>query len=226
MRDKVSVVFVLAALILAGGLAPGEAQAGPVQPGPLDFDFDQRNGPNTAMGAISIRDFSPLGQEFIPTLNRLEVVTLALEWGGLITGVYPGTFQVRIRKDTITGDLLGTSPSVDLPRGFGGSGDLIDQLVRFDFAQPVPLVAGQRHVLELVQTAGTSFSVELSGDLYPRGRIVTSGQPDQTRDLIFWEGVRPVPEPTTFALFGLGTLNLLAYGWTHRKRAGSSTGTA
>jgi hypothetical protein len=218
MSTKSVIVFGLAALASAGTFALSMARAGP-----LDFNFDQRNGPNAAAGGISIKDFSPLGQEFTPKLNKVEIVTLALEYGGLLTGQYPGTFEVQVRKDTITGDLLGTSMGVDLPRGFGGSGDLLDQLVQFSFAQAVPLTPGQRDVLQLVQTAGTSFTVEYSGDLYPGGRMVQSGQPVQSSDLIFWEGVKPNPEPASFIMFGLGMLGLLAYGWRHRKPAGSPT---
>jgi hypothetical protein len=48
--------------------------------------------------------------------------------------------------------------------------------------------------------------------------MVQSGQPDEKSDLIFWEGVKPNPEPASFITFGLGMLGLFAYCWRHRKR--------
>ena len=128
---------------------------------------------------------APAGQEFVPTAAELNAVDLDLR--GLDAYIPPGSgpsdvVSVRIRIDTITGPIVGTSQAVSLPDpgsvSFGTS--LPFSLVRFDFPGPVPLEPGQRHVIEIVPIAGRvggMFLYAQDGDSYPKGRCILGGQP-------------------------------------------------
>jgi hypothetical protein len=111
-----------------------------------------------------------------PSLNTVEV-GFALGWSG------PAGL-VRIRLDTITGPLLGTSDltlippvpgSTDAPWWVGAA--------RFHFATAVALQPSQRYVIEIVPVGGWiwPYSVYSDGaDSYPNGRIIVNGTPDET----------------------------------------------
>lgn len=58
------------------------------------------------------------------------------------------------------------------------------------------------------------FGENANGDLYA---LVTSSAPNGTGGIVYL--ITAVPEPATFALFGLGILGLLGYGWRRRRPA-------
>lgn len=139
--------------------------------------------------------FAPIGQEFVPTFNRLNRVVLRL---ADLTGIVEDfSFTVGIREDTITGTLLSTSDVETRPDGFDFEN------VNFDFATDVALTLGNRYVLEFNLLTGQNAALASVGvNSYPQGSIILNGTPSANNDLYFQTGivVSTVPEPGSIAL--------------------------
>src|SRR5262245_7341266 len=93
--------WLLSLSILAAGVAECHAQV----------ILDQVNIPGTfnfgQVYSTSSSFTTPLGQEFVPTLNVLNFIDLYVDDGGSAVG--PGAdLLVRIRTGTISGSILGT----------------------------------------------------------------------------------------------------------------------
>ena len=122
----------------------------------------------------------PIGQEFVPELRALDVAELVLGGSAAIR------FKVNIRKDTITGEIVGSSNVVAFPEKnhFG--------IVTFDFDR-IPMTPLQTYVIELVPEASGATDWRTWGSrssTYPRGRQILYGEPRERGDLWFRTGVR------------------------------------
>jgi len=127
-----------------------------------------------------IQGLAPIGQEFVPSGNKLGVVELRTYDG--VTGNQLGaTLQVNIHENTIAGAIIGTSVAVPLGDGFAGE-------THFDMQNTVGLMPGNAYVVEVLVTQGDAWYVEDNNDNYAAGREVKSGNPDATGDLWFKEG--------------------------------------
>jgi hypothetical protein len=123
--------------------------------------IDQRNDDVPTMGGFGIFGAAPLGQEFAPSLAALDTVEIVIGPRDSST-----VAVVNVRKDSITGALVGTS----LP------GTIEERAVHFDFAARVPLVPGDRYVLEPVVLSGGGFGPVFSdADTYAGGRGIAFG---------------------------------------------------
>ncbi len=146
-----------------------------------EYIWDQVNDSFTPGNLNSIIHIGPIGQEFIPSLDYLEVVEVwACNWSGPAD---PPTIVVMIYSDHIGGSLMGTSSAVTLAPAFEG-------VATFVF-EAVSLVPGERYVLEVVLSSGGNAAVGTTGgtDTYPFGHIIRWGEPDEGTDLWFREGV-------------------------------------
>jgi hypothetical protein len=193
-------------LLLACGIATGAHAQG--------FLTDQSLQPPPFTGGSyhydsSIGSLVPAtGQEFTPSLQGLDFVDVRLR--GSAVG---DTFQIAIHEGTITAPVLGLSdPAVS-------SGSFPMNEAHFTFSSTVPLVVGNLYVLEIIQGGGYSgwgieipVSAVVNGqpvDMnYPGGRLIYNGVQQDSRDLIFREGMI-VPEP---GVITLGLLGVLAFG--------------
>ena len=122
----------------------------------------------TVMSAYSISYYAPLGQEFVPAATRVHFVDL---WISASIAGDPAQLRVRLRRDTIDGDVVGESDLVSLQQTTEGP-------VRFPFGEGVTTAAGERHVIEVVH-AGGSVNVMLGGGddmAYDDGRPLLTGQ--------------------------------------------------
>jgi hypothetical protein len=171
------------ALIAATAFSSAEAQG---------LLVDQRNDgtiPNSfyllAAPAQGISGTLPFGQEFTPSLAGAQWFEFLVNSVAPPAG--PGTFQVNIRLDSVTGPIIGASEPVSVPFGVSQG------TVRADFGSLVPLVGGQQYVAELVPLSGGWLYFASPNSGYSGGRLIMSGRPTET-DLWFREGII-VPEP-------------------------------
>ncbi|HEV8481505.1 MAG TPA: hypothetical protein VGR66_11985, partial [Candidatus Eisenbacteria bacterium] len=131
--------------------------------------------------------YAPTGQEFVPQQASLDVVEMQA------TIQAGATMRIRIHEDTITGPVVatsrdGTTAYFVIPPSFLGF-----QVTRFLFDSPVPLVPGNRYVMEIFDfPSGAVLNGGIFGDShdeYPWGRCVILGDPrDDGLDLWFREG--------------------------------------
>lgn len=138
---------------------------------------------NTAprWGSQNAVAFSPIGQEFTPGFETLDVVELFLSGGP-----DPADFKVNIRSGTIAGTIIGESDVVSLPGGF------FEGEVAFDF-DGVVLIPNEIYVIDLTHMSGDTkrWMVSHTGrSSYPNGRQILNGEPQENNDLWFREGVR------------------------------------
>jgi hypothetical protein len=150
----------------------------------------------------NIEFFSPIGQEFTPTLTSLNTVELVTE---NFDGAEPSTLLVNIRQGTITAPIIGTSLPITIPSGSFGS----FSLNRFDFPSAVPLVPGSIFIIQVVPVlGGDRRGIGSTGgplSTYPGGNQILGGVPQPNNDLWFEEGITSIPEPSL-------ALSILAFG--------------
>lgn len=162
------------------------------------FTIDQSNDGFSPSLFQSLPSFSPMGQEFTPTLSSLNVVELFTSDFAQSNGT-GATLLVNIRQGAITNPIIGTSSQVALPDNFDG-------VTHFDFSSTVSLVPGSLYAIEVVRVSGDNWGVGSSGgpsSTYPGGNQIFNGVPQSNNDLWFHEGPA-VPEPSTLLLLGSG----------------------
>ncbi len=148
----------------------------------VDFYVDQAN--MSGNGGVNILLYAPLGQEFVPDLSSLDIVQVHIRDGRAETN-----FRMSVRQGTIMGPILGVSNILTCPVGFDG-------VASFEFER-ISLQVGELYVFRVVQLSPGGWVIETGDDNYPRGRMVTEGQPGG-RDLWFRLGAiwPPPPEAT------------------------------
>jgi len=163
------------------------------------FTVDQSNEP--ASGAFfSIPLNSPIGQEFTPSQDSLDVVEMLTATPFPVPNV---SLLVNIRQGSIGGPVLGTSFTVFMPDNFVGMTE-----TEFDFPSSVALVPGLLYVMQIQLSSGVNWGVFGGGPTYTGGRAIISGEPQSQTDLWFREGPA-VPEPSSLLLVFVG---LAAFG--------------
>ena len=152
---------------------------------------------------ISINAFAPVGQSFTPTLNQITRVSVGLsDAGGFGVGNHA---HVKIRKNTVTGDVIAQSESLFLEDCFNfeqgagcnlGGGEPVP--VTFSFSEPIQVNRNESYVLEIVPEgngdgllAGYSNSDELMN-----GQLIKSGSAQQG--------------DMQFTLYGIGDMHIYA----------------
>ena len=139
--------------------------------------LDQANDGFTPMSYLGIWVGDPIGQEFTPSLDHVDVVEL------YISGGSEGELEVLVHVDTIYGDVIGGATT---PVGAG-----CHSIVMFVFEDTVELVPGERYVIEVRASHGMlSLGVNAVPPApYPGGRLIYSGNPVAALDAWFREGV-------------------------------------
>jgi hypothetical protein len=132
----------------------------------------------TGNGYYSIVTNAPIGQTFTPATNKIGFVELQVYDGG------PATLRVNLRKDGITGPIIGTSRFATIP---------ISSFLRvfFDFGTNVPVIPEQLYCIEPVLKSGEDCRFVYYHYGYPRGEGIVNGQPSTSiySDMRFREGV-------------------------------------
>lgn len=140
---------------------------------------DQANDSEIPSVGWVIAGYSPVGQEFVPTLSEIDFVELFVEnW----SSSNPASIEVVLRVDTVDGVILGETPAVSVSPGYTG-------VIRCAFASTVSIEAGSRHVLLVRDNSLSGTYLFDTSDLYSSGRLILDGQPFDTEDAWFREGV-------------------------------------
>jgi hypothetical protein len=136
----------------------------------------------------------PLGQSFTPSLSAVGFVRIYLYGSG------PATVYMNLRSNSITGSILGTTPSM-IVTSTGPA--------NFVFSSPVDVSPGETYYFQpVLQFTGGGWGTFIAGYNYAGGVAYIDGFDVPTKDFWFREGII-VPEPTSFALFGISALALL-----------------
>jgi hypothetical protein len=151
---------------------------------------DQSNSNFTPPLFQNVRMFSPFGQEFTPSIAGLDVVELWFEDFGSPGSnppppPYPIQLRVNIRKANISGAIVGTSGTAELPQRFDGP-------VAFTFSSLVKLHPGDLYVIEVVLATGPDAGGGSSGgpdSTYLDGNQILLGVQQSNNDLWFKEGL-------------------------------------
>jgi hypothetical protein len=148
---------------------------------------------------------APYGQVFVPSVAHHVALDLSLSPTDASV-----TITVRLRVDD-TGAMVPGSEVTRTLRVPEPTGLWLNNWVRFDFAELVDLVPGQRYVIE----ASSMDHVNWGGyyaplpyfDEYPAGHIVLGDRADEGNwDLAFQTVV--IPEPSMFATFAASVAGL------------------
>ena len=146
------------------------------------YTVDQRNDSAATGGYHSIPNYTPIGQEFRPDLDHVDVAELYVKAMGFVSD--PTEFLVEVYALDASGELLSTSGVVPAAAGYIGP-------LLFTFPESVPLVPGDLYVLVIRELNGVNWGVRATEDLYPSGQFIQSGVPIWHTDAWFREGVLP-----------------------------------
>jgi hypothetical protein len=152
---------------------------------PFEFVIDQSNINLVNRNSYNIL-LGPLGQEFTPALYALDAVELQVEDASCSqTGNAGGMVKVQIREGSITGRILGISTTMEFVNCFSG-------IMKFDFPSFIPLVPGEKYVIEPVHVSGNTavfYMDDGPSSQYPGGRYILYGTVQPGKDLWFREGL-------------------------------------
>jgi len=117
---------------------------------------------------------SPIGQEFQPSLNRLEAVEVRI---GTINHLGDDTITLTVREGSISGMILATSTQ-SVADGFDG-------WVYFSLT-PISVTLGSTYVIQLSATKAThEWWRKSNTNPYPNGRAIVGGNPQDNNDMTF-----------------------------------------
>lgn len=143
----------------------------------VDTTFDQTNtGPPVGMLSQNLKDFSPLGQSFTPTLTSLNLVNLLTEHGS-------ATVKVNIRLGSISGPIIGTSQATVIPPSSS------PRVSSFKFSPPLNLTPGDLYVIEPFADCGSTLIASTGRNSYTGGNQILGGVAQTKTDLWFQEGI-------------------------------------
>ena len=177
---------------------------------------DQQNTVGDGTLGDQVSNGKSLGQSFTPTLPSLNAVDLVIQSSNV-----SDTLQLSLLQGSgFGGTVLGTSGPLVLLQNFQTTTTL-----EFTFATPIALVPGNIYTYQLTETAFTPYA-NIDFGFYPDvsfSNPYAGGQffnPDGSTfaeaDWVFAEGLTAagvsapggVPEPSTWALLGLGVAGL------------------
>ena len=141
-----------------------------------EFVIDQANDGFMPSLYYGIYLHTPIGQEFRPSFDHVDVVELRID------SSVDTLFQVNIRDDLIAGDIIGSATAT--------AEVCSNSIVRFEFDAPVPVIPQGRYVIQVLDLVGGSAALGLAtSDQYPGGRFICEGEPVEAWDAWFREGV-------------------------------------
>jgi hypothetical protein len=154
--------------------------------------------------AITGTSISGIGQSFTPGFGSIDYVQFG------VADLNQGSFLfVNLRQNSMSGPIIGSTDTQPVPLNNG------HVPTTFLFSTSVALNPGTQYFLEPVIVVNafqiTILTSAAGANPYPGGTAL-DGNTSAGFDLWFAEGV-VVPEPSTWALFGLGGVVLFAAKW-------------
>jgi hypothetical protein len=164
------------------------------------FVYDQQSSTNSGYygygGGQPFQQMLPTtGQSFTPSLSGIDFIRLSIADGNLTDGL-GSTWFLNLHSDSITGPILGTTASVDLPDTFAGAAN-------FYFPSTIPLTPGTSYFFDINSPDGGTWYIFIAAFNYPGGNAWGRNQSLDFTDYWFREGL-VVPEPSSAALLILG----------------------
>jgi hypothetical protein len=135
--------------------------------------------------SYNIEGFKPTGQSFVPSLNALDFVSLYIDDASCSqTGSESGDLYVRIRKTSITDEIVGASNVVHFNNCFVG-------VKQFQFSPYVKLSPRKQYFIEVVYESGSVASAYVSENpmAYSKGIFYLEGKEQPYADMVFQEGI-------------------------------------
>ena len=143
------------------------------------FTVDQYNDSMIAGGYHSIPSYTPIGQEFRPQFDHIDVAEMYVTYVGF-TGEW-SELVVDVHAGDISNPPLSTSDVVGVVGDYTGP-------VLFTFPGSVPLTPGEIYVLIIRELHGVNWGMRATEDLYPSGQMIKLGEPVSYSDAWFREG--------------------------------------
>ena len=148
------------------------------------YTVDQQNDGSAIGGYWSIPNYTPIGQEFRPSFDHIDVAELHVKAMGFSSA--PTEFQLDVYESGGFESPLSTSDVVAVTAEHNGP-------ILFTFPGSVPLTPGDLYVLVIRELHGVNWGMAATGDSYPLGQIVLDGEPLWHTDAWFREGSLTVP---------------------------------
>ena len=148
------------------------------------FTVDQHNDSMVAGGYHSIPTYTPIGQQFRPSFDHVDVAEMYVKAMGFTSE--PTEFLVEVYEGDVSGSPLSSSDVVSAAGGYIGP-------LQFVFPASVPLIPGELYVLVIRELNGVNWGMRATEDLYPSGEMISSGEPVWHSDAWFREGSLTVP---------------------------------
>ena len=151
---------------------------------------DQKYTPDSRLYFVQCGIDDPIGQEFTPTIAKLDLVEVYLQNNDARhTG--EALVLMNIRFERINGTVIATSDPLSIRHGTDG-------IVKFDFSTSVNLTPNEIHVVELVYLSGPNIKwFGKSFGAYLNGRSIVKGVTKERSDLWFKVGVKgEIPNKT------------------------------
>jgi hypothetical protein len=145
---------------------------------------DQCNDSMVAGGYYSIKNYTPIGQEFRPTFDRIEVAEMYVSFVGFEGEA--SELLVEVYADSVFGTPLSVSSVVPVAADYTGP-------LKFKFPESVPLTPGSLYVLVIRELHGVNWGMRATGDLYPGGQMIRRGERVWYSDAWFREGTFSSP---------------------------------
>jgi len=189
-KRKVLMGMLLTALMLCAMVVP----AVPVLA--QEEVMDQGCGEPWMGSCYNLYYYSPAGQEFTPTLDKLTRVAIC-------GNVYEdgSTVTLNIRDSTMGGEIL-TTATQELERNYDAWGP-VETWYIFDVPD-ISLVPGSVYVIEPVLVQGQQLMwCSKIGNIYPGGQAIRAGSIEEDRDWFFRTyGMPPQSTPIPFLISG------------------------
>ena len=170
--------------------------------GQVTFIYDQQTSTNDSgifIGGAYINNVNGPAQSFTPSLSAVGFVRLFISDNNA-QDLLGTILVVNLRSSSMSGPILASTAPVALPTGWAA-------IVNFVFDNPAPVIPGDTYYFDIMRLDGVdTWTANINFYNYAGGTLFLAGTPDPSnRDMWFREGIYVVPEPSSAAVFLIGS---------------------